>query len=1170
MEKHRLPDIPPLPHSFVDWIIAGNIIVFVGAGVSALCGYPLWNKLADNLVSDFRSSGSFNFQFEDSIKRGNYTPIQKITILSQHLQNGEKMVADKICDIFKYENCDMEKARKVANYLYAFNSSIITTNADLVLDKNDENSKYIKYNSAKEISKSGLDRRSILHLHGSIEAEESLIFTEKQYAINYLPTEKVGEILSKTIKGDKAILFIGYSLSEFELLKYFIDPNASKGKNKLFKLDAYYHSEENTRLILDKEYYEALGIELIPYFIDEKGYDVLLDVLQDWVSKIESQISPSGILYLDIADAISKKPTKARKQLVFSNFDKIDHAFFHDKIVSSSYYKEWIKEFWKNTCLFDPNPYLLDDSKSEKKARSFWAGLLILRHYIRKQSIDKSIEAKINAMMKKTASLVKKKDSSLGTYKGIDSISIILSEILFSRVELMNNKSIFDTLVKLYISNNQYGAYTLVCDLFEKEDYFVGKITSSRLFEILTFIVNNGKDEREQYTILGSNKNQRIIMTEPLLYYKEALRQLKKADWSFSVIGSFLHFASEENSFLYKQKMYASWLLTAVPFIDKEQVEKDIKMLLKTKSRYLNKIGICLLGLRLKELLQLFFDNIDLFFNTYQYTADMILLIENNINIIRENDNLKKNIKERLGRADFGSKDPVHIETIRKTISNILSKIDNNFESYNLTSAEEEIIFHLDSSASFFNVDTSKEIDAVYSIIKDKTIDEMVLLINNLNKGESFFFDASIIKAIDKYLKDKEFSTYKDKLRQIGFDYLVSYICNSDFVQTSNDGVERFVFLYKNFTADEKMKTIKSILYVCQRFAENETVDIPHKTQLIKSINYRFVTIESSNDTAIRIGTVLNSELHLYWSVLYEFSKYDETGAKKLLLESYKYFYGQYHHAIPFKAVVSSWFSLIYYYSSDLEKSSLFEYVFTKEKAEISFRIFSYSSNVDWFLEKLCELNSFQDYIFDNKSDEQERIALASRIVLRYLFSNELESMFKTIIFNNDVEVIEHSFLVLEKNADKFTRGEFKNRLDVFLDGCIDCFRKIEKRKSSYNQIFNYLIEMMNSTKKERNPKMWECLGLLSRGLSYQSNRPIIELINAFTEKESKEYERFFETFFECYNSTYIFDGSIIEIFIKLKTISCFKNKLKHWATLISSNNPSIYPKLSQIIVDGD
>ena len=656
-----------------------------------------------------------------------------------------------------------------------------------------------------------------------------------------------------------------------------------------------------------------------------------------------------------------------------------------------------------------------------------------------------------------------------------------------------------------------------------------------------------------------------FILTNPPLYYAESLKQLKKAELGFVTMGSFLHFPSEKNSFHYKEQMYGSWLLSSVKYMPNSQIKGDIVGLLKSKKEKVNKIGLCLLGLNFSENVDLFIKNINKFFNRYQYVADLIQLLKNNTDYIRndEEHNLVNLIKKVFSTATFECKDGDYKTTIQKAVSNILSEVHNDFKKFDLTDTEIEIINNIDSSASYYSVDTSKEINTIFGEIKDMAIDEMITYVNGLTRGRSFYFDSSIRKAIDAYFNHKDYSEYKDKIKDIGFDYLLTYICDTHFVPTTNEGVNKFIYLYKQFNEQEKKESMRSILFACSKIIESEDVDTSNKILLVKEIDYTLIDVETLEEKELKVGTIINTCLHIYWSILYELHKHSEMVASDLLLKSVQYFYDNYRNSQLLKGIMASWSSFIYYYETEGKKEEIFNYIFNQGDSIICYKAFAYiNGNNGFYLNKLCELKSFNDFILNAEDDGQERVFLASRIVLGFIIENLFEETYKKIIYNKDIEMIERVFITADKRAEEFVKGKHKERFNNFLDGCIDCLTKQSKRKDSINQILRYLVDIMIREKDGDLSKMWKLVCLMPKGLTYYHDSTIREILNAFGNTDAESCREFLNSFFESYNPLYIIDTYMIELFDLIKNDSNYSNDIEHWFSIVGNKNPALYEKL--------
>ena len=340
-------------------------------------------------------------------------------------------------------------------------------------------------------------------------------------------------------------------------------------------------------------------------------------------------------------------------------------------------------------------------------------------------------------------------------------------------------------------------------------------------------------------------------------------------------------------------------------------------------------------------------------------------------------------------------------------------------------------------------------------------------------------------------------------------------------------------------------------------------MDATNKELLVKTINYELIELGPKEEADLKIGTIINTSLHIYWSILYELSKHSEMVASNLLLESIQYFYANYKNSQLLRGIMASWSSFIYYYEPEDKRDEMFEYIFNQANSDVCYKAFAYiSGNNQFFLNKLCGFGFFKDFILNTRNDCQERIALASRIVLSNIFDGLFEETYRKIIYNTDIEMIEHVLITADKHSKDLIKGKYKDRFNNFLDGCVNSLINLEKRKFSVNQILRYLVDIMVREKDGDLTKMWQLICLTPKGLSYYHDSSIGELLNTFGSTNIENCRVFLNSFFESYNPLYIIDTYIIELFEMLKSSSNYTNDIDHWATIVGNMNPSLYEKL--------
>ena len=310
MSKKLYPELDP---NIVEAIENGNLIIFIGAGISALYGYPVWDELARRLLNQCEKEKKITKSQKEVLLSNSFNAMQRVTIACGKFDD-EKQGIEQVKRILSEEPTNEEeikkkheKIEKIAKYLSKYRCPIITTNADLSLDQSKPFSKGLILDSFKNWNHN-YDDLSLIHLHGSINEPENMIFTSQAYAKAYRAEDKeFGEKLIKLLRENKTILFMGYGMNEFELIKYFIS-DISEIPNR-FVLKGYLDKDRLVREF-DEEYYQTLGITLIPYSMEKEGYDALIKVLGKWDKTISKETMVHKRLKQIVKDICSQEPNE--------------------------------------------------------------------------------------------------------------------------------------------------------------------------------------------------------------------------------------------------------------------------------------------------------------------------------------------------------------------------------------------------------------------------------------------------------------------------------------------------------------------------------------------------------------------------------------------------------------------------------------------------------------------------------------------------------------------------------------------------------------------------------------------------------------------------------------------------------------------------------------------
>lgn len=311
----------------------GELVVFVGAGASMLCGSPDWRGFANQVVDLLEKSGALSFLEAEQL-RGLGDSRRSLSIAMALAK--EKDVAIDFGRILH-----PSRPAAIGVELYELLSSLrpvfVTTNYDKWLDDAgpEELSADMKvggesepatrpgkrptYYLREQLSPALLaERGAVIHLHGSYLEPSSMVVSLKDYIECYADA-RVQAFLSAMFK-NYTVLFVGYGLAELEILEYVIRSNASlrteNAEPRHFLLYACRSIESVQTRFLKKFYREQCGIRIIRYYIDTKGYQEIVDVFKSWKSELD--IRDPTTLDLQLAlDGYIAEPNTVNRDAAF-------------------------------------------------------------------------------------------------------------------------------------------------------------------------------------------------------------------------------------------------------------------------------------------------------------------------------------------------------------------------------------------------------------------------------------------------------------------------------------------------------------------------------------------------------------------------------------------------------------------------------------------------------------------------------------------------------------------------------------------------------------------------------------------------------------------------------------------------------------------------------------
>ena len=284
----------------------GNLVIFIGAGISKLCGFPLWNETCNMLIDHCVDKHWLSIEDGEQIRKDS-DPKKKMTECRKHMpkeafnQFLRDVFEKKISEEFSGNYQRLKKA------LGALSSVIVTTNIDEIFD--DLCSKENRYFSTQQIEKlkiKGRDKQ-IWHIHGSVSDINEIIFTEEQYKKLY-SDEKVRAAFKRFFDSNNCtVLFVGYGLGDTELLPYF-EGDLKNGKNHYYITAHDKNKEDDFEKICKK--CDECGIQVLEYDLQNNEYERVIDALEDLAEHMNLESIYPSVRFDEISSRLMDVPDK--------------------------------------------------------------------------------------------------------------------------------------------------------------------------------------------------------------------------------------------------------------------------------------------------------------------------------------------------------------------------------------------------------------------------------------------------------------------------------------------------------------------------------------------------------------------------------------------------------------------------------------------------------------------------------------------------------------------------------------------------------------------------------------------------------------------------------------------------------------------------------------------
>ena len=277
---------PEVPTEIENAAQSGELVVFVGAGISRLINCPSWEGFADKVLQQLVPDGIDYHELSQI--NGIIDPKKRLSIA--------KIIARK-----KKFNIDYQSIFNVQlgpdnvySYLNSFNSSFVTTNFEKYLrpdSRSAEPEDEWRFYRRDQLLRLNLDKNgNVVHLHGCLDAPDNMVITTKDYLEHYSSDEV--QTFLKYLFEKKTVLFLGYGLEEIEVLEYILRRGEVASRIgdepiRRYILQGFFNAEMALFELLREYYRESFGAELMGFPKDYKNYHHQIDILASWSKKLK-------------------------------------------------------------------------------------------------------------------------------------------------------------------------------------------------------------------------------------------------------------------------------------------------------------------------------------------------------------------------------------------------------------------------------------------------------------------------------------------------------------------------------------------------------------------------------------------------------------------------------------------------------------------------------------------------------------------------------------------------------------------------------------------------------------------------------------------------------------------------------------------------------------------
>lgn len=299
-----------IPKEILKAGINGDLILFVGAGVSMLVGYPSWAELSKAVLMDLRDQGLLNYSDVDQLLC--LDPRKQLSIAHQIAEAKDKDI------IYEKHLSGKAEGNSIYKSINDIGCSCVTTNYDELLaprysetsDGSSTHKPVVRVVNKEEIYPKHLDEPgTVVHLHGSISNPASMVVTTRNYLEHY-DDKNVQSFLGQLFE-KKVVLFVGYGLEEAEILEHILRRGSARRadgfQGRRFILQGFFYSQVPLYERLTKYYESTFGVRLLGFSRDQEDYKQLEKIITTWANQIIIKKPPLATLFENMNEVLDGK-----------------------------------------------------------------------------------------------------------------------------------------------------------------------------------------------------------------------------------------------------------------------------------------------------------------------------------------------------------------------------------------------------------------------------------------------------------------------------------------------------------------------------------------------------------------------------------------------------------------------------------------------------------------------------------------------------------------------------------------------------------------------------------------------------------------------------------------------------------------------------------------------